>query len=164
MKVLFTLGVLLICLSGSAHKYFISIASMEYNEEKKRIDVSLKMTAHDFEKVLIRKFERELHIEKIEDDSEIGKYCQAYIRQNFTIHSDDQQAEFNYLGKEIDNREDLYFYFSFVNIKNPSSLNVASNLLFSISDDQQNIVHYKYKDQTKSVTLLPSQNSAKIIF
>lgn len=162
-KLLFLLS-LVICMHASGHKYYISIANMEYNFEKERIDVSLKMTAHDFEKVLRRKFETDVHIENIKDDSEIGKYCIAYLKQNFVLSSENQKAEFSYLGKEIDNREDLFFYFSFLKVKNPTSLNLISNLLFSISDDQQNIVHYKYKDQTKSVTLVPSQNNAEINF
>ena len=164
MRKIVVVLLLLLSFETYAHKFYISIANMEYNAEKERIDVSLKMTAHDFEKVLIRKFEQEVHIEKVEDDSEIGKYCIAYLKQNFVVKSDGQAAEFSYLGKEIDNREDLFFFFSFMKVKNPASLKLVSNLLFSISDDQQNIVHYKYKDQTKSVTLVPSQNNAEIIF
>lgn len=164
MRTVLMLCVFLVSMNATAHKFYISIANMEYNEESERIDVSLKMTAHDFERILIKKFEKSIHIEQVKDDSEIGKYCIAYIRQNFTVMSNNQQAEFKYLGKEIDNREDLFFYFSFLKIGDPKSLNIVSNLLFSISDDQQNIVHYKYKDQTKSVTLVPSQNKADINF
>ena len=137
---------------------------MEYNLEKERIDVSLKVTAHDFELMLSRKFDQQVDITEIADSSRIGEYCQDYLRHNFQVSSEGELARFAYLGKEILEREELYFYFSFEKIKNPASLNILSNLLFSISDDQQNIVHYKYKDQTKSVTLVPAQNQANLFF
>ena len=39
-------------LFASAHKSFISISNMEYNQKEKQIEVSLKLTAHDFEHIL----------------------------------------------------------------------------------------------------------------
>ncbi|MFT4600475.1 MAG: hypothetical protein ACI857_000649 [Arenicella sp.] len=147
-----------------AHKFFISIADMEYNEDKQKINVSLKVTAHDFELVLRRKFKKDLHLEEVEDSSSVGKYYQAYLNHNFKLYNDGVRLPQVFLGKEVTNREDLYFYFSFINVTNPAMIKVVSNLLSSVSDVQQNIVHYKYQNQTKSVTLLPSQNEAEIKF
>jgi len=164
MKNLILILSVLLSVNSFAHKFYISIADMEYKASKKSIDVTLKVTAHDFELILNRKFNTEIHLEEVADTSEVGMYCQAYLRNNFRVMSNDQKLEQKYIGKEVTNREDLYFYFSFVNVGNPAHIKVVSNLLSSVSDLQQNIVHYKYKNQTKSVTLLPSDNKAEIKF
>ena len=164
MKKLLFLAALIFSLTSFSHKFYISIADMEYKAEENRIDVTLKVTAHDFELVLKRKFDKPVHLEEIADTSEIGRYCQAYLKNNFKVYNEDYSLPQKYLGKEVTNREDLYFYFSFMDVKNPAQIKVVSNLLSSVSDLQQNIVHYKYKNQTKSVTLLPSENKAVIKF
>jgi hypothetical protein len=155
-----------LCFSGPlfAHQYFISIAEMEFNSEKSRIDVSLKMTAHDLEKVIENKFGTAIDILTISDTSAAFNYFQDYLKHNFRVSSEEEALILSYLGKEIKNTEDLYVYFSFLKPKNPAKLKVVSNLLYSISDLQQNIVHYKYLNQTKSVTLVASENHAEITF
>lgn len=164
MRKIFALLVIMASFNGLAHKFYITIADMEYNEEKARIEVSLKMTAHDFEWILEQKFKQKFVIEEVNDSSKVGEYMQAYLGQNFQLFSENKKADFNYLGKEVTDREDLYFYFTFTSLSNPAHINIISNLLFSISDLQQNIIHYKYKTETKSVTLVPSQNEAELKF
>lgn len=164
MKNLLIMLLMIAAANGFSHKFYISIADMEYNEEKERIEVSLKMTAHDFEWVLEQRFKSRCTIEEIADSSEVGEYAQDYIRQNFQLFSQNEQCLFTYIGKEVTNTEELYFFFTFSMIKNPAHINIISNLLFSISDLQQNIVHYKYKNQRKSLTLVPSQNKGELKF
>mgnify|MGYP000689961724 CR=1 FL=1 len=164
MRKLLFIFTVLFCGPLMAHQYFISIAEMEYNSEKNRIDVSLKMTAHDLEDVIGRKFDEKIDIMAISDTSKAFVYFQDYLKHNFRVISEEETLKISYLGKEIKNTEDLFVYFSFMNPKNPAAIKIISNLLYSISDLQQNIVHYKYSNQTKSVTLVPSQNEAEIKF
>ncbi|MEO9531653.1 MAG: DUF6702 family protein [Crocinitomicaceae bacterium] len=164
MKKLLFIFAIFFCAPLMAHQYFISIAEMEYNSEKNRIDVSLKMTAHDLEDVIGRKFDEKIDIMAISDSSKVFVYFQDYLKHNFRVISEEEVLRMSYLGKEIKNTEDLFVYFSFLQPKNPAAIKIISNLLYSISDLQQNIVHYKYLNQTKSVTLVASENQAEITF
>jgi uncharacterized protein YlxP (DUF503 family) len=164
MKRLMLLLVLFITMPGLAHKYYVSIAEMEYDKANKRIKVSLKVTAHDFEHVLEDKFDKRIHIEQYNDSSQVMLYAQEYLEKSIKVYSADKPCVFNYIGKEVTLREDLYFYFSFTNVQDPSTIKIVNTLLFSLSNQQQNIVHYKYNNQTKSVTLLPAQSEAQISF
>ena len=47
-------------LGAQAHKTYISIANLEYNKAKEQIEVSLQLTAHDFEEVIARHFGKKL--------------------------------------------------------------------------------------------------------
>jgi len=146
------------------HKYYVSIADMEYNSEKNQIDVSMTLTAHDFEYVLAKYFERTIHIEDVTDSSEVGLFIQKYISERFKVYSNNLICSFEYLGKEVNLKEELFLYFSFKGVANPLSISVESSVMFDLSKEQQNIVHYKYKDRTKSVTLVSSKNEAEINF
>ena len=144
------------------HKYYVSITNMEYKEADNKIDVSLKMTAHDFEHLLELKFNTMVNIEEVADSSEIGLFVVNYIKENFTVSSAGVLANFSYHGKEVTIRDDLYFYMSFSNIISPKTIQIKNKLLFSLFAQQQNIVHYKYGEQTKSLTLVPAQSEGEI--
>ncbi|MCB9222651.1 MAG: hypothetical protein H6582_00630 [Crocinitomicaceae bacterium] len=164
MRKLVLLLSLLFALPSLAHKFYVTIAEMEFDAVENRIKVSLKMTAHDFEHVLEDKFDGHIHIEKYDDSTEVIQYAVNYLKDHFKLFSADKQCDLNYLGKEVTLQDDLFFYFTFTNIADPSTVKIVNTLLFSLSDQQQNIVHYSYKDQTKSVTLKPAQSEAIISF
>ncbi len=145
-----------------AHKTYVSIANMEYNSKTKQIEVSLKLTAHDFEHVLEHHFKKEYHIENIPDSSKIGLFIQNYVKTHFKVWSEKKLTTFTYVGKEVTVRDDLYFYFTFSNIINPKNIVVTNTFLFEMFPKQQNIIHYKYANQTKSVTLISSNPKMNI--
>ena len=159
---------IILTLSTSAmsfgHKYYITIADMEYDSTENRINVSLKMTAHDFEWVMGHQLSKEISLEKVTDSSEGDHFIQQYLKHNFKIFIDDQQLKMNYLGFEVTNRDDLYCYFFFPNVSACTTIKIINKLLFSVSDQQQNIVHFKCLDHTKSVTLIPSKYEERITF
>ena len=163
-RFLFIVFIALAAKSTYAHKFYVSIADMKYNEAKQRIEGSVKLTAHDFEAVLENKFGQKYELETIVDSSEVGRYIQTYLASHVKLFSNDKQAVPTYLGKEITLRGDLYFYFTFTQIANPAEITIFNTLLFELFPKQQNIIHYQYKEQTKSVTLVPSKTHEKIRF
>ncbi len=165
MKKLFL--VIIVLLSTNvilAHKSYVSIADMEYNEKLDQIEVSLKLTAHDFEYILEKKYNKRIHIENVSDSSAIGRHIQYYLSKHFKITSQKQSASFNYVGKEVNVRDELYFYFTFKNILDPLNIIVSNTFLFELFLKQQNIIHYKIKDKTKSVTLVPSIKEGQLSY
>lgn len=148
--------------TAMAHKSYISIANMEYNNTKNQIEVSLKLTAHDFEYILEKKFNKRIHIENVKDTSKVGKFIQTYILKHFQVYSQKKQTKFNYVGKEVTVRDELYFYFTFTQVLDPLHIWVSNTFLFDLFSKQHNIIHYKIKNKTKSVTLTPSRRSSII--
>jgi hypothetical protein len=165
MKNLLSLFTLVIS-TGSlfAHSYYVSTTNMEYNTQTETIDVSIKTTAHDFEHILESKYNLRIHIETIADSSEIGLYIQSYLNENFAIKSGEVLATQKYIGKEVTLRDELFFFISFSGVKNPKTIQIRNTLLFTQFAQQQNIVHYKLGDLSKSVTLVASKPEAELKF
>jgi hypothetical protein len=164
MKRIIILLILVISYSpANAHKTYVSIADMQYDTITQEIEVSLKLTAHDFEHILEKKYNQKMHIENISDSSVVGLFIQNYLKTHFKIESKAQLAQFNYVGKEVTLRDELYFYFTFSKVLNPQQIKVSNTILFEMFTKQQNIVNYQYINQTKSVTLTNSNPQALII-
>jgi len=163
-KILFSLILMVKFSTVMAHKSYISIANMEYNNNKKQIEVSLKLTAHDFEYILEKKFNKRIHIENVKDSSLVGQFIQTYISKHFQVYSEKKETKFNYVGKEVTVRDELYFYFTFTHVLDPLHIWISNTFLFELFSKQQNIIHYKIKGKTKSVTLIPSKRSSKISY
>jgi hypothetical protein len=151
-------------LLASAHKSFISIASMEYNEKHKDIEVTLKLTAHDFEHILEKKYGKQIHIENVMEGSDVDKFIIEYIKKHFSVVSETEKTTLNYIGKEVTVKDELFFYFTIENIKNPSNISVKNTFLFEIFEQQQNIIHYKLKGNTKSLTLVSLKKEGTLFF
>ena len=151
-------------LFASAHKSFISIADMEYNEKEKHIEVSLKLTAHDFEHVLEKKFGKQIHIENVKAKSVIDQFIINYVITHFNVESGAEKAVINYIGREVTIKDELFFYFTIQNVKEPSKIVVKNTFLFEIFQQQQNIIHYKLKGKTKSLTLVSLKKEGTLFF
>ncbi len=164
MKLIITFCLLLAVVGLYGHQSYISIANLEYNDSKKQIEVSLKVTAHDFEQILSQMFKTNVKLENINDSSAVGIQIQQYISQHFTIWSESKKADFQYVGKEVTVRDELFFYFTFKQVLNPSHIYIKNSVLFELFSGQQNIVHYKYKSTIKSITLTPAKEEDELKF
>lgn len=153
MKKFFSvLMIILMASSAFAHKHYLSIANIEYNSKLRQLEVSLQLTAHDFEHILENQFNERIHIENVADTSEVGQFIINYLSSAFKVGSGHTLTEFNYVGKEVDVRDRLFFYFTFTKVLDPSHIILENSILFKLFSKQQNLIHYKYKGQTKSVT------------
>ncbi len=167
MKINQIIGLLIFFLFSNStlgHQYFVSITELVYNEDKNRIEGSVKITAHDFEDLLSEKFDRKINLDHESDSSEVATYFKKYLFDHITISSGGVLGKPTYVGKEVTLRQDLYFYFIVENIQHPEDIKVSNKLLFERFEEQQNIVHYRYKQQTKSVTLISSKFHSRITF
>lgn len=164
MKRLLFSGLLLIAAMPNlmAHGYFVSTANMEYDDLTKSIEVSVKLTAHDFEHILENKFAQRIHIENVADTSEIGLFVQSYLKEHFVVTSAGVAGQFGYTGKEVTLRDELFFYFTFSGVNDPAAIQIKNTLLFTEFPQQQNIVHYKWGERTKSVTLVAAKPESEI--
>lgn len=144
--------VCLLTLSAFAHKHYVSIANLEYNAKAKQIEVSLQLTAHDFEHILEDHFKKRIHLEEISDSSKLGQFVIAYLEKNVQLTSANQKAQFNYVGKEVNVRDQLFFYFTFTRVLDPSHIILQNSILFQLFSKQQNVMHYKRNDVTKTAT------------
>ena len=136
-----------------AHEYYFSFANIEVDTVEKRIEVSLKMSAHDVEHYLVDHNFKE-SFENIEKGSEAHDFIKSWLRSNFYMAVNDVVLPMKMQGFEVQKDDDLYFYFSidFVPPKK-CTFTIQNTLLFDFFPAQQNRIIFTRGDFEKTASL-----------
>ncbi len=164
MKTLLTFGLFLFCTTVLSHKYYVAVVNMEWNAADERIDVFVKATAHDFQGIMERALNKRIDLDTIPKNDELMKFTSDYLQKTFSLTSLEIPATFNYIGSEVTERLNIFFYFTFTDVLNPKKIKITCKFFFEYFKGQQNIIHYKHGDQTKSVTLVASSAEGEFKF
>lgn len=124
----------------SEHKYYVSITNIDHKKDSKAFEISIKLTAHDVEKAL--KPQGELKLGSDKELPNANQILAAYIKNHFSIWINNKQNELNFVGKEIENDESLYLYFSSNAPKTLDKVKIINNILSKTFPEQENITYF----------------------
>ena len=124
----------------SEHKYFVSITTIHHKKDLKAFEISIKLTAHDIEKALNQRGELKLGSDK--ELPNANQILAAYIKEHFSIWINDKQNELVFVGREVENDETLYLYFSSNAPKTLDKVKIINNILIKTFPEQENITYF----------------------
>ena len=133
-------GMLLNSSFASEHKFFVSITTIHHKKDLKALEISIKLTAHDIEKALKNRGELKLGSDK--ELPNANQILASYIKNHFSIWINDKQNELVFVGKEIENDETLYLYFSSNAPKTLDKVKIINNILSKTFPEQENITYF----------------------
>lgn len=146
---------LLLVTSGAPHPLYVSITEMEYNSDKKRLEVSLKMFQDDFlNGMKTNGWDMQEACSALKTDEE---RVQAYLRENFEVVVDEKALKIDYLGTQCEDNDLVYLFFSLPLKKSPREVSITNTVLFEAIGGQENIVHIKVDGKKKSLLLNASR-------
>lgn len=142
---------ILIHLFAGLHAYYISFTEMEYNPNSKKMETSMKLTAHDLDYELEDLYNLSF---KLEDQSDTNHlYIQKYLRDKVVLIQKDERLELVLDGYEYDLSGDLFLFFHFTDFKVKKGFVFQNKILFKNFPEQQNIVHIKIGESSYQKTL-----------
>jgi hypothetical protein len=118
----------------------VSITTIDHKKDLKAFDISIKLTAHDIEKALKNRGDLKLGSDK--ELKNANQILASYIKDNFSIWINDKQNELVFVGKEIENDETLYLYFSSNAPKTLDKVKIINNILTKTFPEQENITYF----------------------
>lgn len=128
--------------SAAAHKFYTSLARVEYNAEEKSVEVTLRVFADDLELALKRRTGREVKLDRTKD---AGQLVLAYLRDTFEIKNRDGETKaLKWVGMEL--RAGVVWLY--VEAEMPEGLSGArlrDHLLFELFAEQVNTVSVRYQ-------------------
>ena len=140
------LTILLYCI---LHPIHISSCEIEFNEEKEILQITHKIFIDDFEDKLESIYQEKLYLGTQKESLSADKYIESYLKENFSIQDvDGNELTIEWVGKEND-IESIWIYQK-VEGFDLNKLKIKNTVLFDKFEDQQNIVHFKYKSIKKS--------------
>tara|TARA_B100001559_G_C16317562_1_gene537217 strand:- start:373 stop:789 length:417 start_codon:yes stop_codon:yes gene_type:complete len=136
---------------------------MEYDSERKAIEVQKKIFFDDFEIALKKKNNLE-KFDILKTKTEIvDKYIEAYLKENVSFEVNDKLYDINYLGHEYINGT-INCYYEVLKIKKIKNIIITDRSLFSSFDDQENLIYFEMMNKLSTIRLKNPNQKDEIIF
>ncbi len=139
------------------HKHYISLTKVDYIEEKKVVQVTMKFFIDDIELALENRNGQQMELTTKDEHKMANKYLEIYIREKFKVWINEEEKEYTYLGKEYENNE-VFFYLELENISDIKTIEIQNSMLFEEFEEQQNYIKLSVKNIRKTFILIKANN------
>ncbi|MDT0558349.1 peptidase E [Ichthyenterobacterium sp. W332] len=167
MKNIKYLLVAIVCFSlisfTSAHKYYVSVTQIEYVEDKSSLQIISRIFIDDFERILQERYDDSIILGDEEETDNAIKYIEQYLKTKLSLRVNDQDVNFNFIGKKYDN-DIVICYLEVENIKQLKTFEISNKVLFELYEEQQNIVRTKIYSKRKSLILIAQNDKGMLKF
>ncbi len=160
---LFLIAICLTLSSFVAHKFYVSVTQVDYNEEEKSLQIISRIFIDDIEEVLQERYDNSLLLNSNEETDKVDQYLGQYFKQKLKFTVNGKEVSFIFLGKEYE--DDLVIsYLEIENINSLDTIEISNEILMDLFEEQQNIVHVKKEDQRKSLILEDGRSTGVLKF
>ncbi|BDD08182.1 hypothetical protein FUAX_06140 [Fulvitalea axinellae] len=144
-----------------SHAFHVSVTDLSWNRESGRIEISTRVFIDDLEDAISKNREKKPDLlNNFESEGEnIGRYISAHL----SLKAKSKMLDLEYVGAEVEG-DALWIYMQSQKVRKPKDLEVTNKVLMELFSDQQNIVHYTYEGQRKSLKLDKDQASGQFTF
>ena len=160
-KHIFLLLFLLPLMAFTAHKYYLSLTQIAYNNEEKTVEVIINVFIDDIETALNKIHSKELLLNTKKEPTNTDVYFEKYLQDHVQFNIDDMPVTYKYLGKEYEG-DIVYFYLEIKNIERLQTIEIKNTLLVDFFPKQQNLIKSKVNSMHKSV-LLTKENDKGLL-
>tara|TARA_Y100000814_G_scaffold176683_1_gene129116 strand:- start:1607 stop:2023 length:417 start_codon:yes stop_codon:yes gene_type:complete len=136
---------------------------MEYDSERKAIEVQKKIFFDDFEIALKKKNNLD-KFDILNSKTElVDNYIEAYLKENVSFEVNDKVYDINYLGHEYINGT-INCYYEVLKIKKIKNIIITDRSLFSSFDEQENLIYFEMMNKLSTIRLKNPNQKDEIIF
>ena len=136
---------------------------MEYDSERKAIEVQKKIFFDDFEIALKKKNNLD-KFDILNSKTElVDNYIEAYLKENVSFEVNDKVYDINYLGHEYINGT-INCYYEVLKVKKIKSIIITDRSLFSSFDEQENLIYFEMMNKLSTIRLKNPNQKDEIIF
>ncbi len=162
-KVAFLLLAVLSLSFTTSHKFYVSVTNMVYSEKDSAFQITTRIFIDDLEQVLEERYGIQAKLATDEESKITDDYIKKYFNAKFAIALDNKNVDYGFLGKRYDNDFVIcYLELTDVDLTNVKSITVQNEILTDLFEEQQNIVHVKWKGQKKSFVLIRENNKGML--
>ena len=152
-----------ILLLSSAHKFYVSVTNMQYDEEEQGFQITTRIFIDDLEDLLETRYELNARLGTEIEDPQSGPLIEKYLSTKIRIKINGELQNFIYLGREY--KDDLivcYMELPGISLADLSTIEVENNLLMELFEEQQNVVHIRIGGEKKSFILVRENNKGML--
>ena len=150
---------------ATVHKYYLSVTSIKYSEKEHSLQITSRIFIDDFDELIKERYDYTAKLASKEEGDQSEVYIKKYLNSKFQIEVNGEKATYNYIGREYDG-EHMVIYLEVENVVYEAlkSIEVENGVLTDLFDEQQNIVHFKFKEKRESFVLIKENNKGMLKF
>jgi hypothetical protein len=153
---IFLISITFITMGFSIHKFYVSIYQINFNQNKKRVEITSRIFVDDLNEILNKKFSKKTFLGERNEHDEDVLLLKKYISDNLLITINGKPSKYSFISKELENNI-LICYFNINEISKIKTIEIQNTTLFDLNTDQQNIIQTTI-NQNKQTLLLTSDN------
>ncbi|PRX53049.1 DUF6702 family protein [Flagellimonas meridianipacifica] len=160
---LFVLTVFAFLSFSVAHKFYVSVTHVKYSEKDTAFQITSRVFIDDLEDLLSERFGVTAKLATNDELENANTYIKRYFLQKFVVEINGEKVDYDFLGKTYDNDVViLYLEIPNIQLSETKSIAIQNEILTDLFDEQQNIVHFKWKGQKKSFVLIRENNKGML--
>ena len=145
------------------HPFYVSVTEIVYNKNTGTVQLSVRIFFDDFEKVLEKKYNKNVNILKPVNRKDVDDLVAAYLKAHLKISVNGKFLDLKYQGYEIE-EDAAWCYFESSKVNSVKRLNVENDILFEQHSAQSNMIHVIVDGKRKSTKLDNPKKEAIFIY
>ena len=145
-----------------AHKFYVSVSYMEYDNERKAIEVQKKIFFDDLELALKKKYQLSYFDVLSSEKDSVDKHIKNYLSDHLVFEINGEKKKINYLGHEFLNGT-INCYYEILGVEDFDGLYIKDTSLFSYFDGQENLIYFEMDNNLYTIKLKYPKVSEKIV-
>lgn len=145
-----------------AHKFYVSVTEIEYNEKAKSLQIISRVFIDDFEDLLKKRYDLNIQLGE-KETAGVDSYINKYLAQKFQVEVNSKPVNIKFLGKEYEN-DMVILYLEVVDVNNFQTIQVKNTVLMDLYEEQKNLIHVEYGKEIKSLILTSGNEVKKLKF
>jgi hypothetical protein len=138
--------------AAAPHKFYTSLARVEYNAAGKSVEVTLRVFADDLERALGRREGREVRLDR---KDEADRLVPAYLRDKFELKNRDGEVKaLKWVGMELSAGQ-AWLYVEADMPEGLSGARLRDHLFFELFAGQVNTVSVRYPGASADLVFVP---------
>jgi len=131
------------------HPVHISVTNVDYNETEEEFNISIKLFADDFGKIINKHNNVKLNLGKADENDMCNIFINEYIQNHLAlkINNNNIFKNIKLLNKEVRLEENsVWLYYKIKFTSSAKKVYIVNDLLNDLYDDQKNLFIFTYKN------------------
>ena len=148
-------------LAFAMHKYYISLTKIDFIENEKMVQITMRFFIDDIENTLENRFDIKLELDTENENKKANTFLEKYIVSKFEVIINENVKTLNFLGKEYEN-DVVFFYLEITDIETVNKIEVQNRMLFEEFPEQENYIKFNI-NKSKKTYILSKKNDKEML-
>src|SRR5258706_15233674 len=118
---------LLVAYTALVHPFFVSMTDINYNDNSKSLEISVRIFTDDFENTLRKYHQQKIDILHPANQEQMNGYVRDYIQQHLQMKVNDKAVQLSFVGYEQQS-ESIWTYFEINKVDKVNKVEIVNNL------------------------------------